>query len=148
MLSSGAAVGTVAFGMFSSRFGPFRHAPVLAAATATALTAISFLVFGTQAALPLIGIAYVLRGGLFSAWALFLAALGKVARGHLRSRAFAVMEIIGGSAMSFGPIIAARLWDIDPAAPLFVAAALGLTMAMIGVVVSRRPSISPPVSTA
>ena len=148
MLSSGAAVGTVAFGLFSARFRPLRHTPVLGAAAAAALTALGFLLFGTQAALPLIGIAYVLRGGLFSAWALFLAALGKVAPGHLRSRAFAVMEITGGSAMSFGPIIAARLWDIDPAAPLFVAAALGLTMAGIGVIASRRPSINPPSTMA
>jgi len=138
ILSSGAALGTVAFGVFSSRNRVLRQSPVFAAAIATALVVLGFLIFGTQGALPLIAIAYVLRGGVFSAWALFLAAMGKVAPPHLRSRGFTVMEIVGGSAMSFGPIVASQLWNISPTSPLFVAACLGSVMVAVMIVVHRR----------
>ncbi|MEJ7902224.1 MAG: MFS transporter [Thermomicrobiales bacterium] len=138
ILSSGAALGTVAFGVISSRNRVLRQAPVLAAAIATLLVVFGFVIFGTHGALPLIAIAYVLRGGVFSAWALFLAAMGKVAPPHLRSRGFTMMEIIGGGAMSFGPIVASQLWNISPTSPLFVAAGLGAVMVAIMIWVHRR----------
>jgi MFS family permease len=140
ILSSGAALGTVAFGFVSARNRILRQAPVFAAAIATLLVVLGFVIFGTQGALPLIAIAYVLRGGVFSAWALFLAAMGKVAPPHLRSRGFTLMEIIGGGAMSFGPIVASQLWKISPASPLFAAACLGTAMAAVMIVVHRRTS--------
>jgi hypothetical protein len=59
---------------------------------------------------------------LFSAWALFLAALGESAPARLRSRAFTVVEILGGSALSFGPVIAALLYRIEPVTPIVVSA--------------------------
>lgn len=148
MLSSGAAVGTVGFGLLSSRIGRFRRSPLLAAAVATSLTAAGFLIFSTQTALVLMGLAYVMRGGLFSTWALFLAALGNLAPRHIRSRAFTLMEIVGGSSMSFGPVIAAQLWDIDPVAPLIAGAVLGFVMATVISVWRRRAelaaSVTPP----
>ena len=137
ILSSGAALGTVAFGVISSRNRILRQSPVFAAAIATILVVLGFVIFGTQGALPLIAIAYVLRGGVFSAWALFLAAMGKVAPVDLRSRGFTVMEIIGGGAMSFGPIVASQLWNISPTSPLFVAACLGAVMATIMILFHR-----------
>ncbi len=148
MLSSGAAIGTVAFGLFSSRYGPFQRSPLLAASVATSLTAIGLLVFSTQSVLVLIGIAYILRGGLFSTWALYLAALGNIAPKRIRSRAFTLMEILGGSAMSFGPIIAAQLWDIDPVVPLVVSAALGFVMVPVILVRRRRMEPSEPAPVA
>ncbi len=138
ILSSGAALGTVAFGVISSRNRVLRQSPVFAAAIATLLVVLGFVIVGTQGTLPLIAIAFVLRGGVFSAWALFLAALGKVAPVHLRSRGFTIMEIIGGGAMSFGPIVASQLWNISPTSPLFVAAFLGAGMATIMILFHRR----------
>jgi MFS family permease len=138
MLSSGAAVGTVAFGLVSSRIGSFRRSPLLAAACTTAITSTGFLIFSTQTALVLMAVAYVMRGGLFSTWALFLAALGNQAPKHIRSRAFTMMEIVGGSSMSFGPVIAAQLWDFDPVVPLLVSAALGFMMVPVILWWNRR----------
>jgi MFS family permease len=138
ILSAGAALGTVAFGVFSSRHRTLKQSPILAAAIATALVSVGLLIFATQSALPLISLAYFLRGGVFSAWALFLAAMGKVAPVHLRSRGFSIMEIVGGTAMSTGPLIAAQLWRIDPTTPLVVAATLALTMVAVMVVMLRR----------
>ncbi|MDQ3657743.1 MAG: MFS transporter [Chloroflexota bacterium] len=145
ILSSGAALGTVAFGVISSRNRILRQSPVFAAALATILVVFGLVIFGTQGALPLIAIAYVMRGGVFSAWALFLAAMGKVAPVHLRSRGFTVMEIIGGGAMSFGPIVASQLWNISPTSPLFVAACLGAVMATIMILFHRRDARVEPV---
>jgi hypothetical protein len=90
----------------------------------------------------LLSFAYFLRGGVFSAWALFLAAMGKVAPAHLRSRGFSIMEIVGGSAMSLGPVVAAQLWRIDPRSPLVVSATLAATMVVVLVVILRRESRS------
>jgi MFS family permease len=141
VLSAGAAIGTVSFSFFSSRNRILKNSPVLAAAFATGLVALGFVIFGTQTALPLIGFAYVLRGGVFSAWALFLAGMGKVSPAHLRSRGFTIMEIIGGGAMSFGPIVAAQLWDINPTSPLFVAACLASGMVAVMILFHRRSSV-------
>jgi len=138
ILSAGAAVGTVSFGVFSSRHRSLKQSPILAAAVATSLVAVGLLIFATQSALPLISLAYFLRGGVFSAWALFLAAMGKVAPAHLRSRGFSIMEIVGGTAMSTGPLIAARLWRVDPTTPLIVAATLASVMVAVMVIMVRR----------
>ena len=138
ILSAGAALGTVSFGLISSRNRTLKHSPILAAAIATALVVVGFLIFGTQTALVLMALAYVLRGGLFSTWALFLAGMGKVAPAHLRGRGFTLMEIIGGGAMSFGPIVAALLWRIDPKTPLFVAAVLASVMVVVMLVFLKR----------
>ncbi len=138
ILSAGAALGTVSFGVFSSRHPRLRNSPIIAAAIATSLVVVGLLIFATQSALPLISLAYFLRGGVFSAWALFLAALGKVAPAHLRSRGFSIMEILGGTAMSTGPLIAAQLWRIDPTTPLVVAATLSSIMVVVMVVMVRR----------
>jgi predicted MFS family arabinose efflux permease len=128
ILSAGAAVGTVSFGFASARIRWLRPYPVLAAAIATGIVGVGLLLFATQSAVPIIAVAYLFRGGVFSAWALFLAAMGKVAPANLRSRGFSVMEILGGSMMSFGPLAASQLWDIDPRTPLFVAACLAFAM--------------------
>jgi hypothetical protein len=144
VLSAGAAIGTMAFGFFSSHNRILKKSPVLAAALATALVALGFVIFGTQTALVLIGIAYVMRGGVFSAWALFLAGMGKVSPAHLRSRGFTIMEIIGGGAMSFGPIVASLLWHISPTSPLFVAAFLASIMVGVMLIFLRRASIDRP----
>jgi hypothetical protein len=56
------------------------------------------------------------------------------------------MEIIGGSAMSFGPIVAAMLWKIDPRGPFVVATICSLTMVLVmAVFLRRRPEPEPAV---
>lgn len=134
ILSAGAAMGTVMFGLMSMRHRRLRSAPVLAAAIATGLTATGYFLFAVLDVLPAIAIAYVLRGGLFSAWALFLAGMGEIAPRPLRTRAFAVVEILGGSAVSFGPIIAALLYRVDPPLFLIVSGAASYVMCAVTLV--------------
>jgi MFS family permease len=143
ILSAGAAVGTVAYGFFSARNGRLRNSPLLGAALAAALTASGYLMFAALDVLPAIGIAYVLRGGIFSAWALFLAAMGQTSPAHLRTRAFAIVEILGGSAMSFGPVIASQLYGADPRWPFIVSSLATFAMAGVLVTSHRRSARAP-----
>jgi MFS family permease len=148
ILSSGAAVGTISYGIIASRNRHLRSAPILAAVVAASCTALGYLLFATQSSLPLVAVAFLLRGGLFSAWVFYLAAMGNVAPKYLRPRAFAIVEIVGGSAISFGPIIAAQLWLIDPSAPFLAASALSaITVAWVlrsGLAIGKSAStISP-----
>lgn len=131
ILSAGAAVGTVTFGFLSMRHSRLRSAPILAAAIATGLAAAGYFLFAVLDVIPAIAIAYVLRGGMFSAWALFLAAMGGVALPALRTRAFAVIEILGGSAISFGPVVASVLYDIKPPLFLIVSGVAGFIMCAV-----------------
>ncbi len=124
ILSAAAAVGTIGYGVITSRNRRLRRAPILAAVVAATCTAAGYLLFATQSLVAVVAIAFLLRGGLFSAWTFYLAAMGNVAPRYLRPRAFAIVEIVGGSAISFGPIIASQLWLIDPHAPFIVASAL------------------------
>jgi len=143
ILSAGAAVGTVAYGFFSARNGRLRHSPLLGAALAAALTGSGYLIFAAFELLPAIGIAYVLRGGIFSAWALFLAAMGQTAPAHFRTRAFAIVEILGGSAMSFGPVVASQLYGADPRWPFIVSAIATFGMVAVLVTINRRVAQAP-----
>jgi hypothetical protein len=94
--------------------------------------------------MPWMVLAFLLRGGMFASWAMMLAEMGERAPSRLRSRAFAVMEIMGGSAMSFGPIIASQLYRFDPSVPVLAGAILGgLMTARIGWVQWRGQPLSP-----
>lgn len=146
MLSAGAAVGTVAFGLLVARHSKLRRAPFAAASIACGLTAMGYVLLATHTWLPLIALALVCRGGLFSTWSLFLGALGSIAPAHLRPRSFAMMEILGGSAMSFGPIVASQLWKIDPRTPFVVSAFSAIVMVLVLLGVRHRQELAPAAS--
>lgn len=147
ILSAGAAVGTILMGFTSARITPLRQSPILAASIATGIVSTGFILFASSPAVGAIAIAYLMRGGLFSAWAFFLAEMGHQAPAHLRSRGFATLEILGGSAISFGPVIAAQLWDIEPRVPFLVSAGLGLSMAIVSLTVALRYRVHAPLPT-
>jgi MFS family permease len=142
ILSSGAAVGTVTFGFLVARHARLRRAPIVAASIACGLTAMGYMLLATQTWLPLIALALVCRGGLFSTWSLFLGVLGSIAPAHLRPRSFAIMEILGGSAMSFGPIVASQLWKIDPRTPFIVSAICAIVMVIVLVGTRQRQELT------
>jgi len=143
ILSAGAAVGTVTYGFVSMRNGTLRRSPILGAALAASLTGCGYLILASVELLPALGLAYVLRGGIFSAWALFLAAMSQTAPPRFRTRAFAMLEILGGSAMSFGPVIASQLYEVDPRSPFIVSAVAVFAMVAILYVSHRRIERTP-----
>ena len=79
-----------------------------------------------QRALPVILFAYLLRGGFFSSWAMLNASLGVNAPARLRSRGFAIVEMAGGLAASFGPIVGGLLYARRNTLSFEVAIVLGL----------------------
>ena len=129
-LGAGAAIGTALFGLVVARTPALSNNPMRAASISCSAIAVGLLVFAFSETLPWIALAFFLRGGMFATWALILAEMGNLAPARLRSRAFAVVEILGGSAMSFGPIIASLLYKVEPAVPIVVGAGLGGAMAM------------------
>lgn len=121
-LSALAAVGTATYGVIVSRNIRIQRAPFLGAAVGVGAVLLALVIFSTLGSLAAVSIAFFFRGGFFSAWALFMAALGETAPGTIRSRSFATMEIVGGSAMSFGPVVAAQLYGIEPTLPMIASA--------------------------
>lgn len=135
LLAGGAAIGTTLFGIASLRVGWVRRAPFLAAALATAVAATGFGLLALTTSLPVITFAFILRGGMFATWTFLLTAIGQYAPPRLQTRAFALVEVLGGGALSFAPVVASQLYGLDPELPLLAAAVFGLVMA--GVIVLR-----------
>jgi predicted MFS family arabinose efflux permease len=65
-------------------------------------------------------LAYFLRGGYMVGWGLFYPALGEVTPERLRTRAFALTELLGGFGFAIAPFIAGALFTVDPALPIVV----------------------------
>lgn len=143
-LGAGAALGTVLFGLWVSRSSKLSANPMTAAAIACGAISVGLLVFIFGTTLPWIAFAFFLRGGMFATWSMILASMGELAPARLRSRAFAVVEILGGSAMSFGPIIASLLYSIRPGIPIIVGAVLGGLMAFRMIWLQRGSRASEP----
>lgn len=138
LLAGGAAIGTTLFGFASLHLAPVRRAPFLAASVAAAVCAIGFLMIAISSLIPVIAFAFVLRGGLFATWTFLLTAIGQYAPAKLQTRAFAVVEVLGGGALSFAPVLASQLYALHHDLPLYTAASLGLVMAVLIAVRYRR----------
>jgi MFS family permease len=136
VLSAGAAVGTALFGFASLRLAGVRQTPFRAAAISAFCAAMGLLIFATIDSLPAMAFASVLRGGLFATWTFLLTAVGQYAPARLQNRVFAVVEVMGGGAISFAPVVAGLLFGIHAALPLVLAAGLGSVMA--GLIVVRH----------
>jgi MFS family permease len=127
-IGAAAAVGSASFGLAVARLHRLQRAPFVAVAAAIALTAVGFVLFRFATALPLLVLAFFCRGGLFSSWALLSASVGELAAPDHRTRAFAILEMVGGFAISFGPIVAGPLYSHRPTLPFEVATLLALAL--------------------
>ena len=136
-LGAGSAIGSMLFGVAVTRITSLQRNPIAAASIPVFATSIAFAIFITQGALGWIAFAFVLRGGLFSAWALYAAALGEIAPARYRARTFAMVEMLGGAAFSLAPIFAGRLFEVRASLPLMVASILGIVLLPI-LLISQR----------
>lgn len=145
ILSAGSAVGTALFAVYTARSKRLQESPLLAAAIATMFVIAGLILMALFSPLPFIAVAYLFRGGLFSAWVLFISAIGDKTPSRLRSRAFIAMEILGGGAMSFGPVLSAQLYRFDARIPLIVGAVGASLMVLVIIRVSRilAPVVDP-----
>jgi MFS family permease len=148
MLGAFPAVGSATFGLLIARNQRLQHAPFVGAAVAVGLTAIALAVIRSSAILPIIAIAFIFRGGLFSTWSMLSAAHGELAPPSLRSRGFALCEMAGGTGFAVGPVIAGFLYAQRPTLQFEVAIGLALVLMPVMLLVQRkanawRPAISP-----
>jgi MFS family permease len=137
-MSAIAAVGSAIFGLAVARLRRLQRVPFLTVALAVGLTAIGLLLFRVTGAIPLIVVAFLCRGGLFSAWAMLAAGIGEFATPAQRTRAFALCEMVGGFALAVGPIVAGPLYSYRATLPFDVALLLAMALIPLLVVVQRR----------
>jgi len=118
-LGSLIAVCSVCIGILVARVKLFAN-PLNALLLAVSLCPISYalLVGGTMT--WVFALAYFLRGGYMVAWGLFYPTLGEVTPVRLRTRAFALNELLGGTGFAIAPFIAGVLYSLDPALPIVV----------------------------
>ncbi|MCO5222109.1 MAG: MFS transporter [Thermomicrobiales bacterium] len=145
------AVGSALFGMAVARTRRLQKEPFLAVAISVGCIVIALILFHISALLPVILFAYLLRGGFFSGWAMLNASLGVSAPARLRARGFVLVEMIGGLASSFGPIVGGVLYARRNTLTLEVAIVLGLGLIPAILWVNRTarawpsPDAEPPV---
>lgn len=138
--------GSVLYGVAVTRSRKLQSHPYAAIALASCFVIATLAVcVVAQRQWPII-LAFFGRGGLWSAWGLFVAGLSEVVGDtpH-KARAFALSEMIGGTAFFSAPMLAGVLYDLGPATPLL--ASIGLAVAMLPVLVwSQRHHAPRPVA--
>lgn len=141
------AVGSIIFGALVIRNPRFSAAPLRGAAVAIAAVGVSYLLFLMPELVPVVVLAFLLRGGMFGSFSLFSSQLGAVTRPQDRHYAFTLSEIFIVTGFSTSPIIAGVLFNLWPPLPLIVAA--GVIVPVILVLLragyQRSPEIEPAV---
>ncbi|MCX7624279.1 MAG: MFS transporter [Thermomicrobium sp.] len=131
-LGSIAAVGSTALSFAVSRNrwlqDPFN---TLVVATGAVVGGFVLLLLGSHFALFVL--AYFLRGGFLVAWSAFYAVFGLITPAELRSRVFALAEILGGLGTTIAPFLAGPLYELDARLPIV----LGLLCALVVMAATR-----------
>ncbi len=122
------ALGSISLGLIIHRIRRFQQ-PFNALILSIGAVACALLLLIVSGSTVVFGLAYLLRGGFFVTWTLFEAALSVVTPAHLRSRTYALAEIMSGAGYSVGPFISGWLYAVKPSLPLY--AGLVLTMALL-----------------
>jgi MFS family permease len=143
-LSALGAVGSALFGMAVARTRKLQKEPFLSVSIALGTVVVSLILFHASALLPVVLFAYLLRGGFFSAWAMLNASLGVNAPARHRARGFAIVEMVGGLASSFGPIVGGLLYARRNTLTFEVAIVLGICLIPAILWVNRTARHWPP----
>jgi MFS family permease len=114
------AVGSVLIGIVIARV-KFFSKPLNALLLTTLLCPVAFLLLIGGSGTPVFAVAYLCRGGYLVSWGLIYAALGEVTPERLRSRSFALAEVLGGTGFAIAPFLAGALYEAGPRVPLVVA---------------------------
>ncbi len=121
------ALGSISLGLIIHRIRRFQQ-PFNALMLSIGSVACALLLLIVSGSTMVFGLAYLLRGGFFVTWTLFEAALSVVTPAHLRSRTYALAEIMSGAGYSVGPFISGWLYAVKPAMPLYAGLALTMTL--------------------
>ena len=146
-MGSVAAVGSILLGLLFGRIKALGR-PLTGIAISIGCTAGMFALLLFVGGLPLLTLAYLLRGGYMVAWSLFSAALGDVTPPRLYGRTFALGEFCGGVGMAVAPLLAGPLYAWRPTAPFAVALAFSLPLLVLIGTLARQASRAPATEVA
>lgn len=136
-LGSAGAGGSVALSLLISRVRVFQS-PFNGLALALAAVSGGFTVLLLGDALWAFVLAFVLRGGFLVAWSVFYAAYGEVTPDALRSRAFALAEILGSAGTTIAPFLAGALYEVEPRLPVVVGLLAAVPLLVAALQLGRR----------
>jgi hypothetical protein len=141
------STGAVIYGLFIARSLWLQRHPLVGVVAAIAMVMVALAVVLATHQVWLIALAFIGRGGLWSAWGLFVAVVGEtVSRDHIRPRAFALSEMTGGAAFSSAPIISGQLYALRAEGPLLVSLAASAALIPILLFSQRRMRPARPMS--
>ena len=147
MLGGVGSTGAVLYGLVIARSQWLQKRPLLGIVIAIAMVMSMLIVVISTSLVWLIALAFVGRGGLWSAWGLYVAALSEVVRGdRVRPRVFTLSEMTGGTAFSSAPIVSGQLYAIRPEGPLIASLATSAALIPILLLAQRRMPASRPLT--
>ena len=133
------STGAVLYGLAIARSQWLQRRPLLGIVVAVAMVMGALAVVLATPLVWLIALAFIGRGGLWSAWGLYVATLSEVVRSdRVRPRVFTLSEMIGGSAFSSAPIVSGQLYAVRPEAPLLASLATSAVLIPVLLVAQRR----------
>ncbi len=133
------SIGSVLYGLVIARSGRLQAVPLVGIAIAVVFVMVTLAVSAATGVVWLIVVAFLGRGGLWSAWGLFIAALSEAVRSdRLRPRAFTLSEMIGGTAFFSAPILSGQLYARRPDLPLLASIVASLALLPVLVLLQRR----------
>src|SRR5215203_1425564 len=136
------SLGAVIFGLAVARSQWLQRHPLTGIAIAIGMVMVALAIILSTHLVWLIAPAFIGRGGLWSAWGLFVAALSEIVRSdRVRPRVFTLSEMTGGSAFSSAPIISGQLYAIRAEGPLL--ASLAASAVLIPVLLLAQSRLRP-----
>ncbi|MFN8591210.1 MAG: MFS transporter [Thermomicrobiales bacterium] len=133
------STGAALYGLVIARSRRLQRYPLFAIIVAVVMVMGTMIVVLATPMIWLIALAFVGRGGLWSAWGLYAATLSEVVRtDRVRSRVFALSEMMGGSAFSTAPIVSGQLYAVRPEGPLLASLVASAALIPVLYIAQRR----------
>ncbi len=133
------SAGAVLFGLVIARNQWLQRHPLTGIAIAIAMVIGALAVVISTQLVWLIALAFIGRGGLWSAWGLYVAALSEIVRSdRIRPRVFTLSEMMGGTAFSSAPIVSGQLYAIRAEGPLLASLAASAALIPVLLLAQRR----------
>jgi MFS family permease len=139
MLGGIGSTGAILYGLFIARSQWLQRHPLVGIVGAVGMVMAALAVVIATPLVWLIALAFIGRGGLWSAWGLYVATLSEVVRSdRVRPRVFTLSEMTGGSAFSSAPIISGQLYALRAEGPLLVSLAASAALIPVLLIAQHR----------
>jgi MFS family permease len=137
------STGAVLFGLILARNRWLQRHPLVGVAVGIGMVMTALTVVLSTHLVWLIALAFIGRGGLWSAWGLYVAVLSEVVQNdRVRPRVFTLSEMFGGAAFSTGPVVSGQLYALRAEGPLL--ASLATSAALIPILFFAQGRIRHP----